>query len=247
MDDQTLKQYLESRERELSEIDFFALVFDALEASPSMEAREVLESYLLKFSHVDEDRVARYLEQFLSDSRDDRSEFALLELSTLARTTDTLAHKILAKFGSQWEQHKIPRELIPQHRLDAEKKRKEFERYLQARFETMPDEEFFELIFDLLNNNPSAEAREALEIYLVSLAHLDPDRVVRYLEPFLSDPNPVRRNFTALDIATLVTGPKSLASKVLAKYFGEELTKDGITRAIMERFLELSPGGSSEE
>ncbi len=39
MDDQTLKQYLESRERELSEIDFFALVFDALEASPSQNTR----------------------------------------------------------------------------------------------------------------------------------------------------------------------------------------------------------------
>src|SRR5262245_37645946 len=108
MDDQTLKQYLESRERELSEIDFFALVFDALEASPSEEAREVLEAYLLKYSHVDEDRVARYLEPFLSDPRDDRSEFALLELITLARTTDTFAHKILAKFGSQSEQHRIP-------------------------------------------------------------------------------------------------------------------------------------------
>jgi hypothetical protein len=128
MDDQTLKQYLESRERELSEIDFFALAFDALEASPSQETPEVLESYLLKYSHVDEDRVARYLEQFLSDSRDDRLEFALLELSTLARTTDTLAHKILAKFGSQWEQHKIP----------------------------------------------PAGAREALEIYLMTLANLDP-------------------------------------------------------------------------
>ena len=127
MDDQTLKQYLESRERELSEIDFFALVFDALEASPSQEAREVLEAYLLKYSHVDEDRVAGYLEQFLSDPRDDRSEFALLELTTLSRTTDTLAHKILAKFGSEWEKHRIPRELIPQHRLDAEKKRKEFD------------------------------------------------------------------------------------------------------------------------
>jgi len=101
MDHQTLKQYLESRERELSEIDFFALVFDALEASPSQETREVLESYLLKYSHVDEDRVAHYLEQFLSDSREDRAEFALLELITLARTTDTLAHKILDKFGSE--------------------------------------------------------------------------------------------------------------------------------------------------
>ena len=124
MDDQTLKQYLKSRERELSEIDFFALVFDALDASPSEEAREVLESYLLKYSHVDEDRVARYLEQFLSDSRDDRAEFALLELITLARTPDTLAHKILAKFGSQWEQHRIPREMYPQHRSDAEKSAK---------------------------------------------------------------------------------------------------------------------------
>jgi hypothetical protein len=62
MDDQTLKQYLENRERKLSEIDFFALVFDALEASPSEEVREVLEPYLLKYSHVDEDLVAGYLE-----------------------------------------------------------------------------------------------------------------------------------------------------------------------------------------
>jgi hypothetical protein len=247
MDNQTLKQYLESRERELSEIDFFALVFDALEASPSQEAREVLESYLLKYSHVDEDRVARYLEQFLSDSRDDRAEFALLELSTLARTTDTLAHKILAKFGSQWKQHRIPREMYPQEWLDEDKESEEFYHYLQTRFETMPEEEFFELIFDLLNNNPSAGARDSLEIYLMTLADLDPDRVVRYLEPFLSDPNPVKRIFTAMKIDELVKGPESLAGKVLAKYFGEELTKDGRRRAIMERFLELSPGGSSEE
>ena len=111
----------------------------------------------------------------------------------------------------------------------------------------MAEAEFFELIFNFLNNSPSAEERDALEIYLVSLAHLDPDRVVRYLEPFLSDPNPVKRNFTALNIASLVRGSKSLASKVLATYFGEELTKDGIRRAIMERFLEISPGRSSEE
>jgi len=247
MDDQTLKQYLENRARELSEIDFFALVFDALDASPSEEAREVLEAYLLKYSHVDEDRVARYLEQFLSDLRDDRSEFALLELTTLARTTDTLAHKILAKFGSTWEQHRIPRELYPKEQLDKIKEREEFYHYLESRQETMPEEEFFELIFDFLNNNPSAGAREALEIYLMSWADLDPDRAVRYLEPFLSDPNPVRRNFTAMKIAELVSGPESLASKVLTKYFGEELTKDGIRRAIMERFLELSHGGSSEE
>ena len=247
MDDQTLKQYLESRERELSEIDFFALVFDALEASPSQEAREVLESYLLKYSHVDADRVARYLEQFLSDSRDNRAEFALLELTTLSRTTDTLAHKILAKFGSEWKQHRIPREMYREEWLDEEKKREEMDHYLQTRFETMPEEEFFELIFNFLNNNPSAGPREALEIYLMTLADLDPDRVVRYLEPFLSDPNPVTRNFTALNIATLVRGPKSLASKVLAKYLGEELTEDGIRRAIMERFLEIFPGGSSEE
>jgi hypothetical protein len=247
MDDQTLKQYLESRERELSEIDFFALVFDALGASPSMEIREVLEAYLLKYSHVDEDRVARYLEQFLSDPRDDRAEFALLELSTLARTTATLAHKILVKFGSEWKQHRIPNELIPGQSFEDEKKREEFDRYLQVRLETMSDEEFFELVFDLLNNNPSTEARDVLEVYVFSYADLDPDRVVRYLEPILSDPNLVRRNFAALKIAGLVRGPKSLASDVLAKYFGEELTEERMQRAIMERFLELFHGGSSED
>jgi hypothetical protein len=171
----------------------------------------------------------------------------LLELTTFSRMTDTLAHKILAKFGSESEQHRIPGEMYPQELLDEEKERDEFYHHLQTRFETMPEEEFFELIFNFLNNNPSAGPREALEIYLMTLADLDPDRVVRYLEPFLSDPNPIKRNFTAMKIDELVRGPESLASKVLAKYFGEELTKDGRRRAIMERFLVLSHCGSSEE
>ena len=149
--------------------------------------------------------------------------------------------------ANEWKQHRIPNELIPGQSFEDEKKRKEFDRYLQVRLETMSDEEFFELVFDLLNNNPSTEARDVLEVYVFSYADLDPDPVVRYLEPILSDPNLVRRNFAALKIAGLVRGPKSLASKVLAKYFGEELSKDGRRRAVMERFLEISHGWSSKE
>ena len=94
----------------------------------------------------------------------------MLELTSLARTIDTVAHKILAKFGSEWKQHRIPNELIPGQSFEDEKKREEFDRYLQARLETMSDEEFFELVFDLLNNNPSTEARDVLEVYVFSYA-----------------------------------------------------------------------------
>src|SRR5574341_643701 len=98
MNNEELIQYLETRRRELSEKEFFALIVNMLENQPSWEARQTLDSYLLTYSFVDEDWAARYWEQLLYDADPVQREFAVVKLYIRARKTNTLAYKILTEF-----------------------------------------------------------------------------------------------------------------------------------------------------
>lgn len=108
MNKEEFDQYLEIQSNNLSEEEFFALIIKLLEDARSQETREVLESYLMAYSFVNEDRAARYWEMFLSASDAVEREDAALRLSMLAGGPGSLAYKILADFlGEEPQQEKI--------------------------------------------------------------------------------------------------------------------------------------------
>lgn len=117
----------------------------------------------------------------------------------------------------------------------------DLKRYLETQSSNLSETEFFGLIVHMLENSPSKEARKVLEVYLLTYSHVDEDRVARYLEKFLSDPDPLRREFTALKLSILATEPDSIAYKILRDFLGEEPVEDRIGKILKERFLKLSP------
>ena len=249
MSSEEFEEFLKTRRRELSAKGFFALVVESLENIPTEDVREVLESYLLLYSFVDEDRVALYLEQFLHDPNQDRAEFAVLELFDLAKTPGSLAHKILETFSAAAGMPAKDKKESNTHRQSSEKEMEgeKLEGYLQARLRELSDKEFFVLVADMLEKNPSEEARDILENYLLTYSHVDEDYVARYLEEYLTNLEPIKREFAALQLSILASEPDSLAYKILANYLGEDLMHDEMNRALMKRLFRLFPRQNSEE
>jgi hypothetical protein len=98
MDTDKLQHYLESRRNDLSEKEFLALIFEMLEKDPLEEERDILRGWLLACSRVDEDRVARYWESFLSHPDPFQREVAALQLSMLDIEPNSLADRILTNY-----------------------------------------------------------------------------------------------------------------------------------------------------
>ncbi len=245
MSSEHLKQVLETRKGSMSEQEFFELILDMLENCEDQDTREILESYLIMYSYIDKDRVARYLEQFLFDLDPYRMMFAILELNKLAKIEGSLAEKILIKFseGRSTEfEH-----FLEEPSLSEETKNRELEQYLEERRKNLTKEEFFELVLGMLQKDPPKETRNVLKKYLLVYSFVDKDRVARYLEQFLSDTDPFERELVALDLALLARKPNSLASRILANYLGGELTEDERTKIMMERLIKLFPYGTDEE
>jgi len=69
-----------------------------LEKDPPEDTRDILRAWLLAFSHINEDRVARYCASFLSDSDPFQREVAALQLATIVREQDSLANKLLTDY-----------------------------------------------------------------------------------------------------------------------------------------------------
>jgi hypothetical protein len=101
MNKDELKQYLESRRRNLSEKQFFELILTMLENDLSEESRDVLRAKLVAYSAVDENRAALYWKQCLSDSNPLQREFAALQLAMMAKGPNSLAHQILTEYLGQ--------------------------------------------------------------------------------------------------------------------------------------------------
>jgi hypothetical protein len=98
MNRQEFDQYLEMQSNNLSEEEFFALIIKLLEDASSKEAQEILESYLMAFSFVDEDRATCYWEKFLSNPDPFEREDAALKISMLAGGPGSHAYKVLREF-----------------------------------------------------------------------------------------------------------------------------------------------------
>lgn len=240
-----IKQYLESRRKSLSEQGFFNLVFDMLENTATKETREILESYMVAYSHVDEDRVAHYLAQFLAKPDPHVLAFVLPELGKLAKRSDSLAEKILEEFSEEGiRQVKIISEGLS---LEPTKIEEELEQNLKEQEKKLSEKEFFELIVGMLEKNPPEETREILKKYLMINALIDEDRVARYLEQFLSDSDSMERELAARDLAFLAHKPNSLAYKILTDYLGEEPTADNKWKILNSRLVDLFPHHSEDD
>ena len=123
----------------------------------------------------------------------------------------------------------------------------ELKQYLETQSSNLSKREFFGMIIDMLKNDPSQEARKVLEIYLLTYSFVDEDRVARYLEQFLCDPDPFQRESTALKLSILARDPDSLAYKVLKNFLEEEPVEDRIEKILKERFLKLFPNKNDQK
>ena len=61
-----------------------------------------------------------------------------------------------------------------------------FKQQLQALRKELTEADYFALILDRLDKDPSTDERNILEISLGAYASVDPARVAKYWEPFLS-------------------------------------------------------------
>ncbi|HKY54849.1 MAG TPA: hypothetical protein VJM08_11110 [Anaerolineales bacterium] len=123
----------------------------------------------------------------------------------------------------------------------------ELDQYLEAQSNNLSRRDFFELIIDMLENNPSQEARRVLEIYLMTYSHVDEDRVARYLEKLLYDPAPLNREFAAFKLSILAREPDSIAYNILRDFLEEEPVEDKIWEILKERFLRLFPDENNQD
>ena len=106
------------------------------------------------------------------------------------------------------------------------------------------------MILDMLDQNPPEESRDILRGWLTALSHVDPDRVVRYWEPFLSDPDLFWREAAALQLGQMLYEPNSLIDNILSEHLGIDVgttTAEEKIDMIIERMKDLFPGQSGEE
>jgi len=102
MNEDELKQSLETLREELTRDDFLTAVLDWLAKRPSKSERIILERWLYICGADDPDRVAGYWEPFLYDKDQFRQEVAVLRLAILARLKpDGLAYRLLTEFLGQ--------------------------------------------------------------------------------------------------------------------------------------------------
>lgn len=246
MNSKELKLFLETQRDSLSAEELFSLVFDMLENNTTTEIRDVLESYLVTYSYVDEDRVARYLGRFLHDTNPHVLTFVLPELGKLARKPDSLAERILEEFSAEgigddeeiWEELSLDEQMKTDEELDQK---------LKAAEENLTENEFFKLVLGMLEKGAPKRERDVLLKYLLIHSSVDLDRATRYLEKGLSDPDSLERELAARELAFLASDPNSLAYKILTDYLGEEPTANNKWKILNRRLVHLFLHQDGEE
>jgi hypothetical protein len=125
----------------------------------------------------------------------------------------------------------------------------ELKQYLESRRKSLSEQEYFELIFNMLEQDPPEESRDILRAWFTAFSHVDPDRVARYWEPFLSDPDPFWREAAALQLVQIFHERNSLADHILSNHLGVEVGKTTAEEQldmIMRRLRNLFPGQDDE-
>ncbi len=222
------------------------MVFDMLETKTTMEMRDILEAYVVTYSYVDEDRVARYLGRFLHDANQHVLTFVIPELGKLARKPNSLAERILDEFSGEGirEDEEIWEELSLHERMKSDE---ELDQKLQADEENLTENDFFDLVLGMLEKDPPEGERDVLQKYLMIHSPVDIDRTTRYFEKRLSDPDSLERELAARELAFLAYDSNSLAYKILTHYLGEEPTADNKWKILNRRLIDLLPRHNSKE
>ena len=125
----------------------------------------------------------------------------------------------------------------------------ELKNYLDDLQKNTSGMESFQIIFGMLNQNPTIEARELLEIYLMGFAfHPDCtneqiDQVVIYWEPFLHGQDFLARP-RAMNRLFLLCKHSILAKSILQKFLGEEPSEESIKKKHRSFFDDAMNGKS---
>ena len=126
----------------------------------------------------------------------------------------------------------------------------ELKQYLEFCRKSLSEQEFFALILDMLENDPPEESRDILRAWLTALSYIDPDRVARYWESFLNDPDPFWREAAALQLGQMLYEPNSLIDKILSRHLGVDVGKKTAEEKIdmiIQRMKDLFPGQGDAE
>ena len=118
----------------------------------------------------------------------------------------------------------------------------EINQFLETQKETLSHEEYLELLFKLLGENPSKEMLRLLRADLLANAYVDRNRVANYLAQFLSDPDPYERELIVHELFPLALRPEDAAYKILHEFLGEEPTEGNLSRILSQRLKQRREG-----
>lgn len=115
----------------------------------------------------------------------------------------------------------------------------EIRQFLETQRKILPEKEFLDLLFQMLEENPSKEMRELLRPSLCAYADVDRNRVANYLAQFLSDPDPIWQKLVVNDLLTLPLESEDDAYKILSEFLGEVVTPENRKRIRSQRVDQL--------
>ena len=117
----------------------------------------------------------------------------------------------------------------------------EIEQFLATQRKILSEEEFLDLLFQMLEENPSKEIDGLLRPYLCAYASVNRNRVANYLVQFLSDPDPIEREVVVRELLTVPLEPEDDAHKILSEFLGEVVTPENRKRIRSQRLKQLGP------
>ena len=115
----------------------------------------------------------------------------------------------------------------------------ETNQFLETQKKILSDEEDLDLLFKMLEENPSKEMRWLLQPDLLTYSNIDRNRVANYWAQFLSDPDLFEREVIVQELFMLALGPDDEAYKILHKFLREEPTEENRNRILSERLKQL--------
>jgi hypothetical protein len=115
----------------------------------------------------------------------------------------------------------------------------EMKQFLETEMKRLSEQEFLDLLFQMLEENPSKEMQGFLRPYLTAYSSVDRNRVANYLVQFLSDPDPLERELVVHELVSLVLKPEDDAYKKLCEVLGEVPTPENRKRILAKRWEQL--------
>lgn len=114
--------------------------------------------------------------------------------------------------------------------------------YLEMQKQTLSDQEYLDLLFKLLEEDPSKEMLWLLKHDLFMYSLDDRNRLANVLAPYLADPDPIDREKIVHTLFMLASAPGDDAHKILHEFLGEAVTDENKKRILSERLVQLRTG-----